>query len=318
MPIFFLTLTCLLWGLSFPLIKALQLEQATRLPEASSWFLAAWLQVARFGMAAGLLIPLVAKLGRPTRLELRQGLIVGGWGGVGMAIQADSLAYTHASTSAFLTQAYCIFLPLWAAMKHRRPPEPRVVVATVMVIAGSAILAGLRWDDMRIGRGEAGTLIAAFFFTFQILALEDKRYAENRGVNVTFIMCAAIAIMFAPVTFLGASELRDVWVAGSSGKSLFFVFGLALFCSVGAFVLMNTWQRKVTATEAGLIYTMEPVFTAIYVLFLPSMLGTFIGKSYPNETLTLALLAGGGLIVIANVLMQWKGRPHQPAIAPIP
>jgi hypothetical protein len=75
MPIVFLTLACLLWGLSFPLIKALHLEQAARLPEASTWFLAAWLQVARFGLAALLLIPLLARRGIPGRLEIHQGLI---------------------------------------------------------------------------------------------------------------------------------------------------------------------------------------------------------------------------------------------------
>jgi len=318
MPVLVLTFVCLLWGLSFPLIKALQLEQTARLPDASSWFLAAWLQVARFGLAALLLIPPLMKRGWPTREELRQGVIVGAWGGLGMAIQADSLAYTHASTSAFLTQAYCIFLPLWAALIHRKRPGPRVIAATILVILGSAVLSGLRWDDFRIGRGEAGTLLAAFFFMFQILALEDRRFISNRGVTVTFVMCVVIATIFLPVTLLGAPQISAVWIAGASSESLMLVLALSVFCSVGAFSLMNIWQRRVSATEAGLIYTMEPVFTAIYVLFLPALLGAFIGRSYPNESLTFTLLTGGALIVASNILMQWKKPPHRPAIAPVP
>lgn len=318
MPLFFLTLACLLWGLSFPLIKALHLEQAARLPDAPTWFLAAWLQVARFGLAGILLIPLLARRGIPNRREIHQGLIVGCWGGLGMATQADALAYTHASTSAFLTQAYCIILPLWAAMRSRRAPSPRVIVATTLVLAGSAVLAGLRWNELSIGRGEAGTLVAALFFAFQILALEDRRFSENRGVSVTFVMCVVIAAIFLPISLLGAPQAADVLTAGASLEAWLLVFALALFCSVGAFGLMNVWQRRVSATEAGLIYTTEPVFTAVYVLFLPALLGAFIGQRYANESLTASLALGGALIVTANVLMQWRGSPHRPAIAPAP
>ena len=34
------------------------------------------------------------------------------------------------------------------------------------------------------------------------------------------------------------------------------------------------------------------------------------GISYPNEQATLTLMCGGGLILAANVWMQWKGTPH--------
>jgi hypothetical protein len=60
------------------------------------------------------------------------------------------------------------------------------------------------------------------------------------------------------------------------------------------------------------------VFTAAYVLFLPGLLSSLIGPHYPNEILTFPLLAGGGLIVAANIVMQWRGRPHRPSIAPSP
>ena len=89
-------------------------------------------------------------------------------------------------------------------------------------------------------------------------------------------------------------------------------------CSVGAYGLMNTWQRRIPATEAGLIYTTEPVFTALYCLFLPALLAIPAGVDYPNESLTLPLMAGGGLIVAANVWLQLHRKPHAPSIAPMP
>jgi drug/metabolite transporter (DMT)-like permease len=317
MPVFYLILACALWGVSFPIIKALDLEQSARLSGASKVFLASWLQLARFGLAALLLAPLLLHR-RPTRGELIQGGWLGFWGGLGMALQAWGLAYTEASTSAFLTQAYCVILPLVACLRTRRLPTARIVAATALVMAGGAILSGITLDNLRIGKGETATLAAACLFTLQILTLENPKYEGNRGLVVTFLMCAAIAVIFLPITLLLAPAPATILAAGASWPAFLLVLTLALVCSVGAYGLMNTWQRRVSATEAGLIYTTEPVFTAAFVLFLPVLLGRLAGQSYPNESLTTALVTGGSLILAANLLMQWKRRPHRPSIAPVP
>lgn len=313
-----LVLACALWGLSFPLVKALQLEQASRIPEASSGFMTSWILVTRFLLATLVLTPVVLRLGRLTRLEIWQGLLLAFFGGIGIALQVDGLAYTEASTSAFLTQAYCVLLPLWAAIQSRRRPSRRVSIATLLVLVGGGILAGLRPGHMMVGRGEAETLLAAVFFALQILSLESKRFAANRGRPVTFVMCAGITLLFLPIAILVAPEPSVLIAAGASWSALLMVAMLSVFCTVGSFLLMNTWQRHVPAAEAGLIYTTEPVFAAAYALVLPVMLGRMAGVDYPNETLTMTLVTGGGLIVAANVAMQWRRKPHRPAVAPAP
>ncbi|GAA5131055.1 DMT family transporter [Luteolibacter yonseiensis] len=317
MPALLLILACALWGVSFPLVKALHLEQTARIPAATSLFLASWMQTARFGLGALMLLPFVFGKSRPTANEIRQGLVIALWGGLGMWVQADALAHTEASTSAFLTQAYCIFLPLWACLRTRRGPGVKILLATAMVLAGGGILSGIRPDHLRLGRGEWETLLAAFLFTFQILSLENPRYQGNRGIPVSFVMFLGIALLFVPVTLITAPDVENCLTAGASAASLLLIAGLALFCSVGAYVLMNVWQPRVPATEAGLIYTIEPVFTALYVLVLPQWLGTLIGADYPNETLTTRLITGGALILAANLLMQWKTPPHLPPAGPV-
>jgi drug/metabolite transporter (DMT)-like permease len=318
MPVILLILACILWAVSFPLVKALHFEQSARLTGTSSWFLASWMQVARFGLAALMLVPFVLNRRRPTRKEVRQGLVLAFWGGAGMGLQADALAYTNASTSAFLTQAYCIILPLWACLRLRKRPATRVILSTLMVLAGGAILSGLRPDHLKLGRGEIETLCAAILFTFQILTLEDPRYEGNRGLPVSFVMFLGITMLFMPVTAIVAPNISACFAAGASLQSFILVGSLALFCSVGAYLIMNIWQPRVSATEAGLIYTTEPVFTALFVLFLPAALGKFIDSIYPNESLSTSLITGGSLILAANLLMQWKRPPHLPPAGPIP
>lgn len=316
--VFALILACALWGVSFPLVKTLHLEQSGRIPGISSEFLTAWIVVARFLLAALILAPTLVRIGLPTGSEIRQGLLLAGFGGVGIALQVDGLAYTEASTSAFLTQAYCIVLPLWTAIQTRRPPTFRLTGATLLVLAGGAILAGIRPGHYRIGRGEAQTLLAALFFSLQILSLERRRFAANRGRPVTLVMCAGTGLLFIPVAFLLAPSPIALVEAGGSLPAMGIVAVLAVICTVGSFLLMNTWQKRLPAAEAGLIYTTEPVFTAAYALVLPAMLGSMAGVAYPNETLTLPLAIGGGLILTANILMQWRRAPHRPAVAPAP
>jgi drug/metabolite transporter (DMT)-like permease len=78
---------------------------------------------------------------------------------------------------------------------------------------------------------------------------------------------------------------------------------LFLFSTLGAFVLMNRYQKHVSASEAGVIYGMEPVFASLFALFLPEWLGSFASVSYPNESLDFRLLVGGGLVVFATVAL---------------
>ena len=314
MPVFFLIIACALWGLSFPLLKVLNLEQAARLPAASSLFLASWLQFARFGLAAILLLPFVIRQKGLSKLEIRQGLVLAFWGGLAMWLQADALAYTEASTSAFLTGAYCVFIPLWTSLRLRAHPGARVIIATLMVLMGGAVLSGLRPDHLRLGRGEVETLCAALLFAFQILTLENPKYASNRGLPVSFMMFLGITVLFIPITLGTATSLQACLTPGASLPAVLLVSCLTVFCSVGAYLLMNTWQPRVSATEAGLIYTTEPAFTAVYVLFLPIVLGKWTGLDYANEKASISMIVGGSLILAANIIMQWK--PQAPESAP--
>lgn len=282
------------------------IELRNHSPDGSTFFFSSWIQFARFFLAGVIMLILTAKLTKPNTLEIRQGLALAFWGGAGLWLQADGLAYTEASTSAFLTQSYCVILPLWVALRDRITPKKSTVFAVLLVMAGGAVLAGISTDNLRVGRGELATMASSFFFAFQILTLEQSRFSNNRGRSVTLVMCVGIAMIFLPITLLTAPNITTVLDMGSSISIVGLSFSLALICTVGAFCLMNTWQRHISSTEAGLIYTTEPVFTACYALFLPGILASLMGHPYANESLTHKLLLGGSLILAANMIVIWS------------
>ncbi|MFK7912194.1 MAG: DMT family transporter [Akkermansiaceae bacterium] len=307
-----LILCCAFWGISFPIIKALMIELGDHSPDASTLFFSSWIQMARFLVAGVIMFFLTIRLSKPTGLEVKQGLLLAFWGGIGMWLQADGLAYTEASTSAFLTQSYCVFLPVWIAISHKKLPSKTTILAVVLVLVGGAILAGVSADNLKIGRGELATIASAVFFTFQILTLEKPQYSDNRGRSVTLIMCLGIAVVFLPITFTAAPDPATVISMGSSMSVIILTCVLALVCTVGSFSLMNSYQRHVSATEAGLIYTTEPVFTAFYALFLPGILAAIMGHHYANESLTMKLIIGGSLIIAANLIVIFAMKKREP------
>jgi drug/metabolite transporter (DMT)-like permease len=302
-----LLLANFLWGLSFPLIKALVGAHQLAVPESSTWFITAYTVAPRFLIGTAVLLVLLwARLRSFTRLECKQGILIGVTAGIGMLFQNDGLQFTSASTSAFLTQFYAIMIPTWIALRSRRWPSATVLTCGVLVLAGVAILGGFDFRMMRFGRGELETLLSSVFFMMQIFLLERKEFAANRALPVTLVMFVVQAGLFSAMAAATAPSAASLLVPWTSGPWLTFTLLLTLFCTLGAYTLMNMWQPKITATEAGLIYCVEPLFASVLALFLPAIFSAWGGFNYPNEHLTWHLLVGGGLITLANVLIQLK------------
>ena len=314
--IWMLLLGNFLWGVSFPLIKSLILLHERLVPGSSTWFITASTLLPRFALGA-LVLGLIClrALGTLTRSERRQGLGLGLFAIAGMTFQNDGLQFTSASTSAFLTQFYAIMIPVWLALRARRLP-PRVVwVCCALVLAGVGVLARLDWHDLKLGRGEIETLVASVFFMGQILWLERKEFSGNRALPVTTVMFAVQAVL-AGVMAAGLAppgvHMLALW---TNGPWVGFTLLLTVLCTLAAFTIMNKFQPRLTATEAGLLYCSEPLFTSAMALFLPAWFSQWSGSVYLNETATANLLLGGGLITAANVLIQLKPAHPPPARA---
>ncbi len=310
-----LVCTCALWGVSFPVMKALALQLSARAPGISTWFVAATTVLTRFGSGAVLLG--ASGLPRPSKPELWQGLILGVFSAAGMLLQMDALNFSSASTSAFLTQGYIVILPVVGALTARVLPRAKTVLCILASTSGLFVLSGFDWVHLRLGRGETETLLAACSFAVQILSLDAQRFRGNRARVVTAVMFACVAVLSAPLALGTMRSWSEVGLLFGTSFSLSMLLLLSVPCTVIAFSLMNRYQPEVSASEAGIIYGAEPLFASLLSLFLPVLFATWAGVQYANEALTLRLVIGGGLVIAANVLLQvtWSPFPERPAAA---
>jgi drug/metabolite transporter (DMT)-like permease len=302
-----LFLATIFWGFSFLAMKALGLVQQSLLPTGNSWFFSALSLVIRFGISSVLLLLWSFRTFRGiTRREFEQGIGLGIVGGLGLLFQMDAVNYTAASTAAFLTQCYCLFIPVFIACRKRCWPAKTLSLSCVMVVVGVAVLSKINLRELRLGRGEWEAIIASIFFTAQILWLERPKFSGNNVNHVTIVMFVMNLVSILPMFFATKPAWREIVLICNTPSAILIYAILTLFCTLGAYTMMNYWQPHIEATRAGLIYCAEPVFASVFALFMPQLFSTFSGVNYANEKLTPHLLIGGGLITAANVLVLFE------------
>jgi drug/metabolite transporter (DMT)-like permease len=299
-----------LWGMSFPLVRGLELAQHITAPGVSTATLACADMAVRFLVAAFVLLPFYGhELLTVTPREWGQATGVAVFAGGGLYLQTLGLAWTDASVSAFLTQLYTLLVPLLVACRDRRWPTLRTVAACLLVLLGAALLSPGLMTHFVLALGELVTIISTLFIAGQIVWVERPRYAANRAGLVTLLMFALMGLFFAALfPVLGGTMSAAGRLFGAPSLAAL-MLSTVLFCTAINFFIMNKWQRWISATEAGLIYCLEPVVATIFASFLPGWISLFANVSYVNETLSWTLLAGGTLIVGATILVATERRP---------
>lgn len=311
-----LILATMAWGLSFPTAKALMLAQASSIPGHSEIFHAGLVLWVRMVLASALMcLFFTGQVRRLRRSEIRQGVELGLYGGLGMLLQTDAQHTIPASTSAFFTQFTCIFVPVVVAFRTRMCPSLWVGAASTMVLAGCALLSGVKAGSFGFGPGEWETIAAAVLFTAQILVLERARYRQNEMRGTAFVMFAVKAAVLTPVVFgeafTGSSYgnsgfgdvCRQIFEAYANPSTLFMALLITAFSTVYSYATMIFWQPMVSSVQAGIIYATEPIFATGWALFLPGLFSAAGGFDYPNESISTAFCWGAALIVGANMLI---------------
>jgi len=301
--------TTILWGMSFPLMRGLELAQRAAAPNVPDAAVASSVVAMRFGLAALILLPFYGRgLFNLTGREWSQALGLAFFAGIGLGLQTLGLAWTDASIAAFLTQLYTLIVPLIVASRDRRMPSLRVVFACFLVLAGAALLSPNLLHHFTLGPGEFVIILSTVFLAAQIVWVERPLYAENRAGPVTIVMFLALAAMYVPGFFFTGGTPTGAHDLFSTDAIISLSLALVLFCTLTTFLVMNAWQRHISATEAGLIYCIEPVVAAVLSGFLPGWMSRFAGIAYRNEIVTWNLFFGGALIIIATILVATEKR----------
>lgn len=280
-----LILVTLIWGTTFSVTKS-------SLAHVPPLYFLAW----RFSIAAlGLLLLSHRQLFSVTRDELTGGLISGASMAIGYIAQTVGMVYSSAAKAGFITGLAVVLVPLLGAVFFRRRPHYGVYIFAAVAAVGLALLSLDFSADFALNRGDLFLFICAVAFAVNILNL--AKYAPRCRVLMltlvqvafTGIACWMASLMLEePVRFSG-----QVWAG-----LLYLAFVGTILTTAG-----QTWgQRLVSPERAALVFTLEPVFAAVFAFIL-------LGEKLPPLG-----FAGSGLImagIIGAELVARRGKQRE-------
>ena len=292
--VFALLVVTLVWGTTFPAMKALTAHLSP-----------AWIVFTRFAIAAVLLAPFLL---RGARSDLRSGVLLGLLLFFCYVFQVEGLALTTSNRNAFICGLNVLIVPLLGILAGR-PPERRIALALLLAISG---LAALCWDGGAWRFGDTLALGAALCFGLYIKMMEIHTRAAQRLMTITATQiatvaaCSAVWLLATEVPLDTGAAAARYWSgigAALAGEALS-IFYLGLIATA-AIISLQTWgQSHSSANEAAVIYAFEPAAAAVFGFF------------WLGETMTGRGWIGAALLISGMIVSQWNAERPAGALVP--
>jgi drug/metabolite transporter (DMT)-like permease len=263
-----LILTTAIWGTSFPLLKGI-LED---LPAST-------VLAVRFVIAAISFSPYLRHLNSKL---LRDGTLLGTIYFTQCLLALVGLETISANRSAFLVSLNVILVPLFGAILGRGLPK-QILIAVIVAIAGISILS---WEGGGFAIGDLLTFSCAIVIAIYILAMETitPRHPTLPLVAVQLAIGALFGVVWA--AFQPNGQFTEI----ASHLNLLLYLGVMI--TAVTIWIQTQAQRWVSASEAALLYTLEPVFASLF---------SFL---WLREALGIRGWLGAALILSATVISQ--------------
>lgn len=261
--------TATAWGVTFPLVKDVLQDIA---PEAFIFW--------RFTLAGVILLAFARR--SVTRPLLAPGVLLGLLVFAGYWMQTRGLLTVSASRSAFLTGLYVVMVPFFQSYRAAAAPRLHVWLAAVLAVIGTTVLIGGGFDA-RPTFGDVLTVGCAVAFAWHVVL------SARWSTHATSTALAGIQVFFVGVVAAPFALARPTaW----DGKVVTVILFTAVVTTALAFAALMWGQAHVSATEAAVILSFEPVAAAITSIV------------FEGERLTLPFVTGALLILAAMVMSQ--------------
>jgi len=257
----------LIWGGTFALIKNAFTDVSPLL------FLGL-----RFGLATLIFLPFVySQLRTTNKKTLIAGAILGIFYFSGFAMQTLGLNLTSATKSGFITGTFVIFIPILQLIIERRKPKWFNLLSVILVLFGLIMLSSkgdnaldfIKQLGSDFNLGDLLTLICALLFAFQVVYVDvfTKKYDYLPMVFVQLLITGLGGFMFSYIfSITSLEEVRFTFNTNVVSAILY----TSIFASIIATIIQLKYQKTVSPTKAGIIFSIEPIFAAVFAYFLLS------------------------------------------------
>ncbi|MDA3939028.1 MAG: DMT family transporter [Spirochaetia bacterium] len=274
---FMLIIVTIIWGGTFPVIKA-------GLADISPLLMV----VSRFFIAFLFFLPFIIKKRKSIPKGLiKAGIILGFSTFVGYGMLTIGLTMTTVAKSSLISYGYALMTPPLQFLLLRKKVNPVNLIGLVIAFAGMMIFTSPSASGWNMG--DSITVLVAVGYAFTVVLLDKYMRIYDVGVltGFQFLFTALFSAVLIP--------FFEVPVFVPTFNLLIALFYLAIPGTVGALYLMNRFQKGTTPVRAVVIYALEPVIAII------------LGYMFLAEYIGLQELIGGVIILLGVLFSEIWG-----------
>jgi len=276
MKIFLLILNTIIWGTTFFIIK----DTVSTVNEYYLVFIRTFIAA----VSMFLFVLFKDKKSLLNTKTIFKGMILGVLLSITYISQTIGLKYTSSGHSAFITGTGVVIIPILLFIFFKRKLKIQEIIILIVVLIG---LFFLTYDTETIlNLGDLITLITAFSLAWHlILAGKYVKTTETFSLIGYQFLFAAISSF---IMYISTQPIELELNTKETFTLLYLGFIGTLFC-----YFVSVWaQKKVDIITVALIFTLEPVFAALFAWI------------FASETLNLKEIFGGIIILVGIIIFQ--------------
>lgn len=199
------------------------------------------------------------------RTVIKYSIILGVLAVIAVLSMTFGVQYTTASNAGFLISLSVVMIPLISVVVLKKKIKAKLLLSVVLATIGIVCLT--LNEQLTINKGDILCILCATSFAVQVLIMERiPKTADSVTIGALQLGITAVVNFIFSFFLENFTVPRDLKVWGV-------IVILGVFCTAFCYIIQIYALKNTSAIQAGIILSLEPVFSAIFAyIFLGELL----------------------------------------------
>ncbi|MEE1475118.1 DMT family transporter [Fusobacterium sp.] len=199
------------------------------------------------------------------RTVIKYSIILGVLAVIAVLSMTFGVQYTTASNAGFLISLSVVMIPLISVVVLKKKIKAKLLLSVILATIGIVCLT--LNEQLTINKGDILCILCAASFAVQVLIMERiPKTADSVAIGALQLGITAVVNFILSFSLENFTVPRDFKVWGV-------IVILGVFCTAFCYIIQIYALKNTSAIQAGIILSLEPVFSAIFAyIFLGELL----------------------------------------------
>ena len=199
------------------------------------------------------------------RTVIKYSIILGVLAVIAVLSMTFGVQYTTASNAGFLISLSVVMIPLISVVVLKKKIKAKLLLSVILATIGIVCLT--LNEQLTINKGDILCILCAASFAVQVLIMERiPKTADSVAIGALQLGITAVVNFILSFFLENFTVPRDFKVWGV-------IVILGVFCTAFCYIIQIYSLKNTSAIQAGIILSLEPVFSAIFAyIFLGELL----------------------------------------------